>query len=878
MFLRQGQPAPARPCDYSTDYLPFHAMRYLSFLYLLLSLAPRGMAQPMTIAQANQLRSTLNESRPDTQQVQTRLQLGDFYLHKTLHVKPSLDSALTMAQQALTLSRRLGYARGADDAVLLQGSVFIRQRQPERVEQMLQGVSETTQIRLLLELGKSWLRSTMTREVDWSKARSYFGRADTLSRRIHSQRWQEESQQLMGMSYLMAGDWPTSKTYFLPVIQARRAAGDKAGELWALLKWVTASQRTHQEERIQFANRALTLARQLGDKPKQAVLLMVISINYLFPVNLKQAQRAADQAVAIYKAIGPRPIYQTYISLMTESDFIHRAYLIDFSTPYFLLTEINLLKNNLDQALRYYLKIIKEAEANGLPNDLDYLYFMIGNVYYDWNQFDKSIDYYQQSLAVSQQKGEVVIYVGMVRRLVACLLKQGKTQQALTLLKYIVSQDPPIYPAILAKQILLRSFGDCYTALKQYRLAESYYLQALQSSINGQEGMPQNLARLQLGQFYVTTGQFAKASLHLKKLTAFPENYYPLRNRQEIIWLRFKVDSAFGHTASALRHYQRYKTLNDSIFNQTKSQQIAELGIRYETQKKEQDLQLKAKNIALLTQQGQTQKTQRNGLLAGTTLLVALLGLSVNRYRLKQRSNQLLEVKQQQINHKNQELQQLLVDKELLLKEIHHRVKNNLQVVMSLLNSQASYLSDNAALSAIQQSQHRLQSMALIHQKLYQAQGVAYIPMDSYIEEVVAYLRESYELPQPIRFDLQVEAIDLDVTQAVPLGLIINEAITNALKYAFPNDRPGTISLGFHRLRPTAFELRIADDGVGLPPDYDPSRSHSLGMTLIEGFSQQLGGELMIRNNAGLSISLLFQDEQITSTSSSVATTSTMVY
>ncbi|QHV96322.1 tetratricopeptide repeat-containing sensor histidine kinase [Spirosoma endbachense] len=853
-------------------------MRFVFLLFLLFILALRVMAQPMTIAQANRLRSTLNESPADTQQVQTRLRLSDFYLHKTLNVKPSLDSALTMAQQALTLSRRLGYARGADDAVLLQGRVLTRQRRPELVEQMIKGGSETIQIRLLLELGKSWLRSTMTREADWSRARSYFARADTLSRHIHSQLWHEESQQLMGLSYLEAGDWPTSKTYFLPVIQARREAGDKAGELGALFKWVTASQRTNPEERIRFASRALMLARQLGDKPKQAVLLMVIGINYLLPVNLKQAQQAADQAVAIYKEIGPRPIYQTYISLMTDSDFIHRAYLIDFSNPYFLLTEINLLKNNLDQALRYYLKIIEDVEASGLPNDLDYLYFMIGNVYYDWNQPDKSIDYYQQSLAVSKQKGEVIIYGGMVRRLVACLLKQGKVQPALNLLKYVVSQDPPLYPSLFEKPNLLRSFGDCYTALKQYRLAETYYLQALRWSKNGPEGVAQNLVRLQLCQFYVTTGQFAKASLYLKKLNNLPDNYYPLHNRHEIVWLRFKVDSAFGHTASALRHYQRYKAINDSVFNQTKSQQLAELGIRYETQKKEQDLQLKAKNIALLTQQGQTQQTQRNSLLVGTALLMGLLGLSVNRYRLKQRSNQLLEIKQQQINHKNQVLQQLLEDKERLLKEIHHRVKNNLQVVMSLLNSQASYLSDDTALSAIQQSQHRLQSMALIHQKLYQAQGVARIPMNDYIQEVVAYLRESYELPQPISFDVQVEAIELDVTQAVPLGLIINEAITNALKYAFPNDRSGTISLNFHRLKPTTFELRISDDGVGLPADYDPARSHSLGMTLIEGFSQQLGGELTIRNHAGLSISLLFQDEQLSSTSSPLSTTSASVY
>jgi two-component sensor histidine kinase len=300
-------------------------------------------------------------------------------------------------------------------------------------------------------------------------------------------------------------------------------------------------------------------------------------------------------------------------------------------------------------------------------------------------------------------------------------------------------------------------------------------------------------------------------------------------------------------------------------------------------------------------------------------LLLLLLGVIYNRYRLKQRSNQLLEAQQQklqtqqqalqaqhqelqaqkdvlqaqqeEIHHKNEHLSQLLLEKdsllgqkdtlleekegllqdkdhllsgqERLLKEIHHRVKNNLQVVMSLLNSQADSLQDKAALSAIQESQHRVQAMALIHQKLYQSEGVARIPMQDYIEEVVAYLSDSYSLSQPVRFQLDVEPIELDVTQAVPLGLIINEVITNAFKYAFPDGRSGTVCLSLLRLAEATYQLTIADDGVGLPANYDPSQSRSLGMTLLHGFSGQLGGELTITSQAGLSINLVFEEEQL---------------
>jgi two-component sensor histidine kinase len=365
----------------------------------------------------------------------------------------------------------------------------------------------------------------------------------------------------------------------------------------------------------------------------------------------------------------------------------------------------------------------------------------------------------------------------------------------------------------------------------------------------------------------------------------------------EIHLMRFKVDSAGASYPAAIKHYQHYKALNDSIFNETQSKQIAQLSIGYETEKKEQDIKLKEKNIALLQEQSKVQQTQRNALVGGTALLLLMLGLIYNRYRLKRRSNKLLESQQQVlqnqqkvIGEKNSHLSELLrekdsligekdsllvqkdtlltekdlllTEKEWLLKEIHHRVKNNLQVVMSLLDSQADSLQDKAALSAIQESQHRVQAMALIHQKLYQSESLARIPMAEYIEEVVAYLSDSYSLYQPIRFDVEVEDIELDVTLAVPLGLIINEAITNAFKYAFPQERDGTITVRLHRVEEAIYELVIADDGVGLPANYDPSRSRSLGMTLIHGFSRQLGAKLTITNHHGLSFSLLFHEEK----------------
>ncbi|HJY13883.1 MAG TPA: sensor histidine kinase, partial [Flavobacterium sp.] len=149
------------------------------------------------------------------------------------------------------------------------------------------------------------------------------------------------------------------------------------------------------------------------------------------------------------------------------------------------------------------------------------------------------------------------------------------------------------------------------------------------------------------------------------------------------------------------------------------------------------------------------------------------------------------------------------------MKEIHHRVKNNLQTVISLLNSQSAYLDNDMALSAIKNSQHRIHSMSLIHQKLYNAENISTINMPNYIKELVEYLKESFNTGQRIRFEINVAPLELDVAQAVPLGLILNEAITNSIKYAFPDDRNGMVYIKLESTADKRYLLAISDNGIG---------------------------------------------------------------
>jgi two-component system sensor histidine kinase ChiS len=202
--------------------------------------------------------------------------------------------------------------------------------------------------------------------------------------------------------------------------------------------------------------------------------------------------------------------------------------------------------------------------------------------------------------------------------------------------------------------------------------------------------------------------------------------------------------------------------------------------------------------------------------------------------------------------------EKLLTEKEWLIKEIHHRVKNNFHIVTGLLSTQASYLKNDEALRAIEQSQQRIHAMSLIHQKLYQSENLSALNMPDYIHELVEYLKDCFETKRHIRFDLQIEPIVLDLSYSLPIGLILNEAITNAIKYAFRNRDQGVIAIALKRTNDITAVLSIHDNGIGFSPDFDLQRSSSMGMNLMRGLSEDINGVFSITSNDGTQVDISF--------------------
>ncbi len=320
----------------------------------------------------------------------------------------------------------------------------------------------------------------------------------------------------------------------------------------------------------------------------------------------------------------------------------------------------------------------------------------------------------------------------------------------------------------------------------------------------------------------------------------------------------FKTDSSLGNYVSAIRHLNQYRQLNDSIFNVAKTRQLQEVEVEYETEKKEKDIKLLEKESKLQQSKLDAGNRERNWIMGGTGLLLVIVVLLVRNTRLKQRTNKKLKIQQKEIGKQNISLRHLVNEKEWLVKEIHHRVKNNLQTVVGLLGTQSGYLKDDAAVKAITDSQRRIQAMSLIHQRLYQSNTLSAIRMTDYIHELVDSLADSFDAGNRIRFNLNIESVELDLAHCIPLGLIMNEAITNSFKYAFPGGQKGIISISLKNTSANNFLLTVKDDGAGLPEGFNVARSDSMGMNLMRGLSAEIGAQFTLVKERGTRIDISF--------------------
>jgi two-component sensor histidine kinase len=506
---------------------------------------------------------------------------------------------------------------------------------------------------------------------------------------------------------------------------------------------------------------------------------------------------------------------------------------------------------NIKDGLALALDAARVAETPAGPVD-GTGYEAVCRVYFVAGDYEKSMEYFYKVLPIFQRAPNLIGNAGgLFHRAIQIRLQQNKPVEALAFLQMITRPNSSLQLTYLDIQYFTISTADCYFAIGKRDSAERYYLRALDLVPDSRYTPSKSLVYNSLAGYFTATGQYARAKPFLDTLMADSNRALNsvtiLENAHR---LRYKADSAMGNYPAAMAHLLQYGILRDSLTNITRNKQFAEMSVQFETEKKNQHIADLEKQNAL---QGRLQaitvrqdRIVRNSLIAGAALLILLAAVFYTRSRTRRRMARRL----QKLSDRQEKL---LREREWLLREIHHRVRNNLQIVISLLRLQSGQFTDATAISAFEEISARVNAISLVHKKLYQeGQDLSSINMREYIRELVGFLQDCLGAQQAIIFTLDIEPLALDVAQCVPLGLILNEAVTNSIKHAFPNGSPPmpaiTISLYEEQGWLTA---RIADNGIGLPAGATLLQTTSLGMQLIHTFTLQLEGTLTIDGNGG---------------------------
>ncbi|MCI5080496.1 MAG: tetratricopeptide repeat protein [Saprospiraceae bacterium] len=353
-----------------------------------------------------------------------------------------------------------------------------------------------------------------------------------------------------------------------------------------------------------------------------------------------------------------------------------------------------------------------------------------------------------------------------------------------------------------------------------------------------------------LAQTEIVLGKLSASKRKIDSVLAVAKRLQLAERERQGLGLLGEWYEANGQYKKAYETFRIYLDLRDSIFFQQQDAQMVELLTKYETEKKESKIQLLESQNKIQDLQLQQAARERNYFYLGLLALAIVAGLSYYSYQLTRRSSAALE-------EKNKVISKSLAEKEILLKEIHHRVKNNLQMVSSLLSLQSRRLDDEKSKEAIRESQNRVKAMALIHQHLYMGDNFTGVNAKAYIDRLSRHLFDSYNIhPDKIKLETHIDDIKVDIDTIIPFGLIINELVTNALKYAFEGVDQGKVEVRLQQTADQQLQLEVQDNGSGLPKDFQYEQATSFGFKMVQAFAKKMNATLEVQQQQGTQVSL----------------------
>ncbi len=550
---------------------------------------------------------------------------------------------------------------------------------------------------------------------------------------------------------------------------------------------------------------------------------------------------------------------------------------------------------NYSEALVHHFKSLKIKESLADKKSIASSYNNIGSVYSALSNFNESIKYHQLSSKIREdladKNGLSMSYNNLAinynslknydealryHELALNLYKETKNSKGIA--------------------VSIGNIGNCYFYLGNYtRALQNYSLSLkMREDINDKKGVA--VCENNLAKTFFKLKNYAEAITYIEKAINLNKELNALSELKDNYNNKYLIQNEAGDYKDALNNYQKYIQYRDSIFNFENDKKSARAQIQYEFDKQRSINEAEYEKQKILTrselekQHYLLEKNQQSYLILEQQDKLKELSLTKSKSELNQSKSESLilqlaakkDSEQKQLiikfvigiillmaivlfliirsllinKKKNAIIAQNLDEKEILLKEIHHRVKNNLQVISSLLNLQSRYIKDAGALDAIKESKERINAISLLHKEIYQNDILKNINSKDYFTNLILNLQNTFDPEKKIQLNLNTEEIYLDIDALIPLGLMVNELFTNCYKYGVDQSAP---AIWFSLIKKEKLiTLNVKDNGKGFPANFDPEKTNSLGFKLISLFSKKIKADVIYTNDPGASVTLSF--------------------
>ncbi|MET3501275.1 two-component sensor histidine kinase [Mucilaginibacter rubeus] len=709
--------------------------------------------------------------------------------------------------------------------------------------------NDTTTVKLQLALGHLMLLKASPTKRDVDSAKSFSAKAEALSRQLNYQ---------FGIINAMLLSTETcyyennrEKGFAIAqkalAFSIRNKNGDgEARSYYLISRYYPRSDSVSLEKKLIYINKAISIFSRNGNSKYHSYML-TNSADLLFNAGRNsEGLKLLFEALNLGKGVSRRTVEGIYWNIgrisMRTGDYIN--------------------------ALKYNLLAIKTArEVNDTTMQLGWIKHLVASTYTRIGDYRRAIPYSIEVIKIAKRFNEPY-YLNLELSLLAfeythtdrltdalAILSQMEGKAGTDLEKLSVNVDI-LYSLVYSKKL---QQADRYAqqVKKLLPLIPRGNVAEIMNAYNA------------LAYFYLKTNKMEQVYHYSDLYAAMAQKLSYIEDITNAEERYYKLVIVNRNPRSVIARFLKHQEFRDSVYNKVKAYQAFLLDMENENLRKN-------RHIDSLTMEAQVKeiRIKRNQLIQQATILGAVLllvisGLIYSRYRLKQRSNALLTQQKEEIDDQNKVLQQLIIDKnelikekdelitekDLLFKEVNHRVKNNLQSVLLLLENQAATL-DGEALDAVNNSRHRIYAMSLIHDKLIESSKLRSINMGLFLPQLAEHIKDSFHGATQVKIRVSVEELTLDVSLALPLALILNEAVTNAFKYAFPNKETGEVHVTFGRFK-DQFRLEIADNGIGMNSEAKAKTNTGTGLKLIRGLCEDIDAKVTLKNTGGTRIIIL---------------------